>query len=166
MTFRYLNLPPIPKHIVDDLNHDYDRFEPIPGTTSRSYYRYIRSMSFTEELRDWCNENVCQLELWGVQLIKYNIPIHKDFNGIKQRLTYVIETGGDNVETIFYDDNKEITQVSVIEPFRWHLLDAGVYHSVKGVSPGNIRFAVSAPILHDIETTKKLRKEYPDINNY
>jgi hypothetical protein len=104
-------------------------------------------MTKSELYAPWCNENICQAR-WSTQIIKNASIIHKDKNGVRFRLTYLIEPGGDNVLTKFYNDDQEEIDSIQIEPFRWHLFDATVFHNVVNIQPGKLRFAITASILH------------------
>jgi len=145
MLIQYLNFPKVPTNIIDKLNRDHDKF--VPTEQSKIFPVYIRSMTKSELYASWCNENICQAR-WSTQLIKDSLVIHKDKNGVRFRLTYLIEPGGDNVLTKFYNDDKEEIESIRIEPFRWHLFDATVFHNVVNVEPGKLRFAITASILH------------------
>ena len=75
-----------------------------------------------------------------------NHHVHMD-KGTKTKFIYLLETGGDNVVTNFYDDDqKTIVDSVVLEPHRWCILKVDAYHSVAGVENGKTRFAITGKI--------------------
>lgn len=70
------------------------------------------------------------------------VPMHKDWSRWYP-VNYVIDTGGTNVVTSWYDDKKKLLESHTIEPFRWHVLAGKVYHGVQGIKPGRERILIS-----------------------
>jgi len=59
--------------------------------------------------------------------------IHKDFR--KHALNYVIDPGGDDVITEFYDDDENLIASYKQDPGEWYFLNSGHYkHCVKGIT--------------------------------
>ena len=59
--------------------------------------------------------------------------IHKDLR--KHAINYVVETGGDNVITEFYDDDDNVIGSYKQKPGEWYFLNSGHYkHCVKGIT--------------------------------
>jgi len=59
--------------------------------------------------------------------------IHKDLR--KHAINYVVDTGGDDVITEFYDDDENIIASYKQEPGEWYFLNSGNYkHCVKGIT--------------------------------
>jgi len=138
---RYLNLPQIPESILDSLNMNLDEYEKksVPLET------YVWTDSFNAEINCWCQENICGTMYWGFQIIDGGVAVHKDI-GTLTKLNYIIIPGGDNVVTEFYNEDKTVASSVVIEPFRWHVLKADSYHSVRNMDPGKKRFSVTGRI--------------------
>jgi hypothetical protein len=137
---RYLNLPKIPEEIINRISFNFKDYT-IEKTYSDGNFNW--SQSFSEEISDWCVENVCNLN-WGFQLITADLKMHID-NIVKTKLIYIIEPGGDNVLTNFYDDDFNLTHSYKIMPRTWHLLKVDVYHNVVNIEPGKTRLSLSGP---------------------
>ena len=158
MLIQYLNFLPVPKSIIEELNKDHDKF--VPTKLTAIYPTYVRSETKSELYRPWCNKYICEAH-WTTHTIKDYLNIHKDTNGVRFRLNYIIDPGGDNVLTKFYNDDKEEIDSIKIEPFRWHLFDTTVYHNVVNLEPGRIRFALTAAILFMPGTEPWRNRENP-----
>lgn len=137
---RYLNLPLIPDAVINRIDRDYNRY-------SSTFYhdKYVWSEHNNHLVNRWCQENICNTMYWGFQIMSGDVAKHRDA-GTTAKLTYLIDTGGEDVHTIFYDDSGKILQDEVIKPNRWHILDVGHWHSVSGVEPGRHRFSVSGRV--------------------
>lgn len=81
-----------------------------------------------------------------------DIVVHKDV-GTEVKLTYLIDAGGANVQTNFFEDDKTtMTHSFVIPIHRWHILYASKYHSVEGIESKHTRFSLTGrvfPLLID-----------------
>jgi hypothetical protein len=139
---RYLNLPVIPADIISRLNRNFNQYQLRIGQEEPNYYW---SDSFNTDINQWCQKNICETMYWGFQIMTGDIKIHQD-NGTLTKLIYLIDAGGNNVYTNFYDNDKNITHSYVIEPNRWHILKADSYHSVSGIELGQTRFSLTARI--------------------
>jgi len=76
------------------------------------------------------------------QLIKNGIPIHIDVDR-EIIYNYLLKTGGDKVETVWYDDDK-ITETYRIQipQHTWHSLDVSTNHTVLGITDTRIAITV------------------------
>lgn len=138
---RYINLPTIPQSIVGQLPVSIDAYE-----KKVEYDAYVWTDSFNKEINAWCKQNICEEMYWGFQIIRGDLPQHKDV-GTKIKFVYVLETGGDNVVTNFYkEDQQTITHSYIIQPNKWHILEADCYHDVQGVAHGRYRMSVTGRI--------------------
>jgi hypothetical protein len=166
LLYQYLTaLPPIPAHLLLDA---YLLDESKIGFQDGEYTRW--ALRF--KIQEWLNENISnEILISGMQIITGDIPMHCDKR--HWALNYIIETGGDAVKTGFHKlpgeptrqtpsarawnaaHSEEICSI-VLEPFRWHIINTHVLHSVTGVT--STRKAV----------TLGLNRENPfdDIKNY
>jgi hypothetical protein len=69
------------------------------------------------------------------------LPIHKDTNRYVA-YNYIIDPGGDDVYTCFYDDNHNLISKTKIEVNRWHKLDVRTFHNVEGMTRPRIALTV------------------------
>lgn len=137
---RYLNLPQVPQSIVDNLNYNFNEY----NQRNRLGNTYLWSDSFNEEVNAWCQANICADMYWGFQIISGDLPVHKDL-GTETKLIYLITTGGSNVLTNFYYEDKiTVTDSYTIPAGRWHLLQANRYHSVDNVE--SVRFSITGRV--------------------
>ena len=90
-------------------------------------------------------------ELLGKQLntrlhVMYppRLPVHKDTNRLVA-WNYIIDQGGDEVYTCFYDDDQNLIEKVNIETGRWHKLDVQTFHNVEGMTRPRIALTVYPP---------------------
>lgn len=141
---RYLNFPKLPDSLLEQINFNFDEYEKkVQGNN------HVWTDSFNSEVNAWCQKNICSDMYFAFQIINGNLRIHKD-TGTKTKLNYLLELGGDNVITNFYEDDKvTITHSYVIESHRWHILKADSYHGVTNVEPGKYRVSISGRVFPD-----------------
>lgn len=138
--FRYLNLPPIPENLLDQLPRDFDSYQrKDPGKWGDGYKW---TDSHNQDINAWCQANICDSMYWGFQIIKSDLAPHID-NGTKYKLVYLIDTGGPDILTEWFD--QELNQVDsvILEAKRWHMLKVDSLHSVRGLLPGAVRHSVT-----------------------
>jgi len=136
---RYINLPPIPQTIIDELPIDIINYE----TQKNGNYHW--TASHNEKLNSWCRENICNEMYFAFQLMVGDLPIHKDID-TQTKFVYILEPGGSQVYTKFWDDDENFLDEYIIESNRWHILKADTNHSVTGIEPGKIRWSITARI--------------------
>ena len=136
---QYINLPPIPKEIVQNLPKD------IGVYTKQTEQNYHWSDSYNEKLNIWAQQNISQEIYFAFQMMTGDLPAHKD-GGTLTKFVYILDTGGSNVVTKFWDDDFNLLDEYVIEPQRWHILKADTYHSVEGIEENRYRWSVTARI--------------------
>jgi hypothetical protein len=105
------------------------------------YYRQykINDNTLYETLQPFFNFNI--KDRIFCQIVKKGLGIHKDV-GRKIIYNYILETGGENVYTTFYDEDKKSEMFSInIPEQQWHLLDVSFFHGVSGIE--NDRYAIS-----------------------
>jgi hypothetical protein len=119
-----------------------------------------------DNLLHWISENISnKYDAIGFQIHDVSVRggtdhlPHTDSFPRKFVLNYNIQTGGDNVITSFYQekgqplhrdhltrpaslDDLELLESTVVEPFRWHLLDALVVHGVKGIESKRMALSI------------------------
>ena len=136
----YLDLPKIPDSILNSLPRKLEDYVP-----KRNYFTFHWSESHNIELDKWCKENISKDLYYAFMLTNGDLLLHKDVGTIT-KLNYIIDAGGDQVYTKFYNEDKKLVREYVIEPHRWHLLKSDSYHSVNGIAKNQLRFSVTAKI--------------------
>lgn len=137
---RYLELPSVPQIILDSIPSDYSLYE------KKSYYpeaNYLWTDTFNLELNQWAQRHIGSDLYFGFQIISGALPVHRDI-GTLTKLVYLLDTGGDNVETVFYNDDGTEQYSINIQQHRWHVLQADKLHSVRGIDPNRTRFSITA----------------------
>lgn len=70
-------------------------------------------------------------------------PIHYDY-GRKYAFNYLLNTGGEDVWTCWYDSDKKLIEKHKIEPFRWHAIAVNPeLHAVQGIEKDKKRIFIS-----------------------
>jgi hypothetical protein len=83
------------------------------------------------------------------QIIKKGISTHKDI-GRKIIYNYLLDTGGTDVYTKFYDEDKTTEMFSVNIPVHtWHQMDVSYYHNVVGVETPRVAISIYSPYIND-----------------
>jgi hypothetical protein len=136
---QYVNLPSVPEEIIQSLPVDIDVYE------KHTQQNYHWTDSFNEKLNAWAQENISQEIYFAFQLMTGDLPPHKDI-GTLTKFVYILNTGGSNVVTKFWDDDFNLLDEYIIEPQRWHILKADTYHSVEGIEADKFRWSVTARI--------------------
>ena len=141
---QYVNLPQIPEEILDRISRNFDEYRKSPGTQINPD-TYWWSDSFNEEINQWGQQNICADMYFAFQAAAGDLRVHKDHQ-TKIKLSYLLDCGGDNVLTEFFDDQNNKLASYCIEPNRWHIFKADTAHQVINTSPGQIRFSITARI--------------------
>jgi hypothetical protein len=129
---QYLNLPKIPQEIIDTVIKDAGIHRQHHNASV--YGSYTWSDYHTVELNSWCKANIGDDMYYGIQLMTADIDRHTD-RGTKIKLNYLIDTGGDDVITNFYDQDQEtLIESYQIEPLRWHIFKAESPHEIVNIT--------------------------------
>jgi hypothetical protein len=140
---QYLNLPQIPKEIFDTIPTDFSLYE---SKYKAKIDTYMWTDSHNQQLNEWCQTNICPDMYFAFQIITGDMGMHKDI-GTRVKINYLVQTGGDNVLTEFFDDDQTTQLASyTIDAHRWHILKADTYHGVTNVAPGQVRFSITGRI--------------------
>lgn len=140
MNFTYLdNVPALSTDLVDEVYKSVlgENIFVVPNDT---YYIYKATPKLQDFLSNYFDKNLYNFR---VQCIRHDIGIHVDHNR-NTAINYIVDCGGQNVETTFYDDFGNITETLVIEKCRWHSLKVDTKHSVSNVK--SMRLAVTVHI--------------------
>ena len=150
MYIDYLNIPAIPKEILEDLDTIRNRLfaigTPYNGTfrlkdTSSTVSDYIQTL-FPFEVH-------CRY-----QFVYQGLPIHTDMKGNAGRklaVNYLLNAGGNNVITNIYDNNYNVIDSKCLELNRWHYIRTDHLHNVSNIDKDSVRIALSIGLNEDIE---------------
>jgi hypothetical protein len=141
---RSLKLPSLPHDIQEKINWnflEYRRKGPVYNNPN-----YIWSDDFNKEVNEWCQKNVAGGVYYAFQLATKDMPTHKD-KGSTTKLLYLLDTGGDNVYTEFYEeDGLTLIHDIVLVTHQWYLIKTDVNHAVKGITTPRVRFSICATL--------------------
>lgn len=142
MLYKELDFPKLPEQYSFDEYTLKSNFQDISPFPEYSEYRLYR-------ITDTNLENFLQpyfkFDLSGMvkcQVIKKNIVIHKDVNR-DIVYNYILDTGGDNVTTVWYDEDMvtEVKSVSIPKSV-WHVMDVTKFHTVKGIETTRVAITI------------------------
>ena len=136
MFYEKLDLPKLPE---DLLLTDPDEIRKLPNTFVGESKNYTIH-DVPDELLSYLKNMFPDRTLFRYQTLTDGVPIHIDV-GRNDTINYIINTGGDNVITSWYDENGT-EQFSVCIPKQtWHWLKVDVPHGVHNIKA--IRVAVT-----------------------
>lgn len=142
----YLDKPNLSEFLISEVYkslENADRF-PITNDTYKSFEATKHLKSFTKTLFDFEHNT-------AVQVIYKNVDIHVDlFRTVAYN--YVVDTGGKEATTCFYDDSNNICESYLITPHKWHSLKVDIKHNVINITRPRIAITV-----HDV---KEIPPEY------
>lgn len=139
MNLKYLDLPKLPKDIIEDIYTTVNAKVASSLSNNAWWLSFRTSAKVTEYVRSMFDSrhDVSIFYLTG------DLPIHNDI--IRDTAyNYVLETGGNSI-TYFYNDDKEEVEKHQIEPARWVELNVKEWHSVKIPEPPRIVLTVKKP---------------------
>jgi hypothetical protein len=135
---QYLSLPLIPSNILERVSLDPKDYDLNNGSYWTDQHNHL--------INAWCQQNICPDMYFAFQCFTGPVDLHQD-TGTQIKLNYVLSTGGNQVATEFYaDDRTTLLDSHIIEPNRWHMFRANVYHCVRGIETGQTRFAITARV--------------------
>lgn len=139
--FQYLDKPPLPTELISEVYSSLDNPNMFGFQESTNYQLFDASVllkEYTKSIFDFKHET-------RVQKITKDLVRHKDVNRTLA-YNYILDLGGSNVETCFYNDQLQLTESVIIEANRWHVINVDVYHNVKNVTGSRIALTVHIPL--------------------
>ena len=136
MTYKFLDLPEVPEDLILPVE-EVLQLENIFGGETKNYTIH----ECQDELREYLKELFPECEKFRYQTLIKGVPVHKD-RGRTTAINYIIETGGDNVQTIWYEEDYTTPTHHVVLPKKkWHELQVDLYHTVENIEER--RFAIT-----------------------
>lgn len=138
-----LNFPKIPDEILAKVNRNLNDYQ-YKAESPDGIWKWTDDQN--KEINEWCQANICSTCYYAFLMIFDDLPMHKDPE-TEIKFNYLIDTGGDDVYTEFFDeDQKELLQSEKIPANSWYLIKANKWHHVVGVQPGRPRFLITARV--------------------
>ncbi len=138
--------------VRDIINNENDELHKFVGSSYEPYKLYPISGSF----RLWLEQNL-PIKIGAcchIHVITSDLVIHKDYMEEKYKVNYIFSTGGENVQTNFYDDNFLLLESNVVPAFTWHWFDGTVNHHALNISTSQPRVAITIGTNHVDQTDK------------
>ena len=151
MHLHYLqNWPKIPLEFHDTVRRiimtERDELYKFVGSSYDPYKLY----PIFGDLKLWLQNNI-PIEIGScchVHVITSDLDIHKDYMQEKFKVNYIFATGGENVNTNFYDDDLNLLASYVVPAFVWHWFDGTINHNATNISSQNPRVAITIGTNH------------------
>lgn len=134
--YSYLDLPKVPTELILPLE-EILKLENIFGGATDKYTIH----ECQNELRDFLQQLFPSYTKFRYQTLREGVPVHID-RGRTEAINYLIDTGGDNVSTVWYEyDWTTPFLEKVFEAHRWHKLQVDIYHGVSNIK--TCRYAIT-----------------------
>jgi hypothetical protein len=144
----YLNFPSIPKQFIKSADEIIKLHKLANPEVADQYNNVFSTREVEPELYEWLITTFDFELAVQYQIINQGIPIHKDKGNRLIAYNYLLATGGEDVITSVYDDNKELLQSEKLQLKRWHKLETGYFHGVEGIDPNSSRVSISITPKH------------------
>lgn len=139
---RETNFPSLPDELLRKINWNVDEYEKKAPTYKDPNYTWTDD--FNTEINVWAQKNIIPGIYYAYQIARADMPIHKDVTS-SVKLINVLDTGGEDVWTNFYDEDKSTLLHSTKVPFnKWYILKTDVWHSVIGIE--RPRFSICSTV--------------------
>jgi hypothetical protein len=137
--FEYIDeLPKLPIEIEDEIIRSTIINKNIfVYNTYENYKSYAATLELKKFIEPFFKNYIIK-----VQVMQNTLHIHQDI-GRKIAYNYLINGGGLNVETCFYNNKLKVIQQIKIEERRWHRLNVSVFHNVINLESPRIALTVS-----------------------
>jgi hypothetical protein len=132
---RKLNIPPVPENLILSLE-DIRKLKEVDIYTVDGTIIHIDSYKVykaNDDLFEWVTQNFKYEVEWVEYLVaSKTLKIHSD-NGRTASFNYLVQLGGDNVTTEFYEsDRTTVIASNVYQLHEWWFLNVGLPHRVIG----------------------------------
>jgi len=160
MIFKYLDLPKL--NNLKCLSTDEQIFQIGPWGSFNAFK--IKDNDLLSEIQSIFYPHLNRIQnkrlfVWYQTIDEsFNNHIHTDPREFG--ISYIIDTGGENVKTNFYNTDKTLLESHIIEPNKWHMLNGKVFHSVDNIK--GKRSGISISLIKDVrqDFTQWLESKY------
>lgn len=136
MTHKIINAPSVPESLILPLD-DILKLENIFGGATKNYTTH----EVPDDLREYLQSIFPDCTKFRYQTMRGEIPVHKD-RGRVRAINYILDTGGDNARTVWYEEDYTTPTHSMkLEERKWHEIDVGIYHNVINID--TVRYAIT-----------------------
>jgi len=127
--FWILNIPKIPEHLILPLEETLELENIFEGDSDNYTIHNVQ-----KELKEYLQPLFPNYSLFRYQTMINEIPVHVD--GSRDfAINYIIDPGGDNVHTVWYEEDRITSTQDVKFPAQqWHEIQVNLYHNVTGIT--------------------------------
>lgn len=155
--YTIFDLPKIPKHLILSIEEVLKLDNKFTGLSNNYSTHNVQN-----ELKEYLQLMFPEHQFFRYQLLKGNIPIHVDVSR-DIAINYIIDTGGSNVSTVWYDDTRTTAIESVVfQPNIWHSIRTDIPHNVNNITEQ--RFAITITKGEDKKLLNKSDREREEYN--
>jgi len=133
---KYWDYKKLPHNLIDEVYNslnNIDRF-PIENDQYKSFEASQALKNFTKDIFDFEHNT-------AVQVLYKNVDIHIDL-WRTLAYNYIIDTGGPEVKTCFYNESNELIESYIIKANQWHSLNVETRHNVVNIVRPRIAITV------------------------
>lgn len=137
-------LPQIPNRLIDDIESIKKRGNIFPEKYSHFYSCYQVSPELYWFLQNYFHQRANI----RYQLITDKLPIHVDKGELEFRYNYILQAGGNNVATRWWDSLQNPTNIlyeNIASCFTWHRVTTNIPHDISQVSSYRLSIEVHFP---------------------
>lgn len=160
---RHINLPKVPEALVAEaLAIVSDPVNQARWLNPSKIFGFINlTTAGIVSLDTWLRAHIADT-LWHLSFFHADVYVHKD-SYTRSRLLYLLDPGGEDVRTDFYEDDKStLIRSERINQQEWTLLNGNRYHGISAIEPGRSRYAFSARI-HPSLWPDKINNPYREV---
>ena len=143
MYIKKIFLPRLPDNIIAEVYQSIESNLDKAWTGELNMYSWLPANNVIQE---WCKENISPDLYWGVQVIDADLPMHKD-HGTEIKFNYIIDQGGSDSVTSYYDDEGVLLDFYTMDPHAWYILNVAVNHGVTNIMPGRRRVSITSRVM-------------------
>jgi hypothetical protein len=138
----YLDLPKIPENLLESVQ-DIISKPPSTSLVILDTFLFFKQKNVSNELKEWL-QSIFDFKIDPYYQLIYNgLPIHIDKGNRIYAYNYLLETGGNNVRTVIYNQNYKKLQSEILQINQWHRINTSMLHGVHGIELDKVRVAVS-----------------------
>lgn len=127
--FWILNIPKIPEHLILPLEEILELENVFEGDSNNYTVHDVQ-----KELKEYLQPLFPNYRKFRYQTMTGDIPVHVD-NSRDFAINYIIDPGGDNVHTVWYEEDRITpTQDAKFPAQQWHEIQVNLYHNVTGIT--------------------------------
>jgi len=140
----YPDLPDLPQNLVNQITEENVRttintFEARDGENYEIPWYSLHQPS--SAIIDYLSPHFANNMKIKIQLITRELLIHKD-KGRAAAFNYIIKSGGENVSTVWFDDDKNEIERVVLPEKQWYFLDLSKFHNIYDITETRIAITI------------------------